>query len=69
MAKTKEAEVTVKLTLRQASLVRGALMAYRSAIEHVAADLRPRPESRDTLNDLAEAKFAIEDAMEDASRG
>lgn len=59
-----EPEVTVTMTLRQASLTRGALMAYRSAIEHVSADLRPMPAAGPTLDDLQRAKFAIEAGMD-----
>lgn len=55
--------VEVKLTRQQASFVRGALLAYRSAIEWVATDLRPRPDINEALTTLYEAKYAIEQAM------
>ena len=71
MAETPETEVTVTvtMTLRQASLTRGALMAYRSAIEHVSADLRPMPSAGPTLDDLQRAKFAVEEGMEEVNQG
>lgn len=64
-----EPTVTITMTMRQASLTRGALMAYRSAIEHVTADLRPMPSAGPTIDDLQRAKFAIEDAMEEVNQG
>lgn len=58
------ADVTVTFTHRQAQLVRGALMAYRSTVEHVHADMRPHiPFPREMIQDLSEAKFVIEEAL------
>lgn len=57
-------EVTVTFTRRQAQLVRGSLMAYRSAVEHVHADTRPHaPYPREMIQELTEAKFVVEEAM------
>lgn len=63
-------EVTVTFTRRQAQLVRGALMAYRSAVEHVHADARPHVQfPREMIQDLSEAKFVVEEALVPPTEG
>jgi hypothetical protein len=64
-----EPTIKVEFTIRQASLVRGALMAYRSAIEHAAADVRPSFDYRQTLFELIDAKLALEAAMAAYTQG
>lgn len=56
--------VTVTFDRKTAWLVRGALMAYRSSVEHVLADMQAYNSDarRDILDRLALAKLAVERA-------
>jgi hypothetical protein len=57
--------VTITLDRHTAHLVQGALIAYRSSVEHVLADLRTydSDERAEVLLRLAEARIVVERAL------